>query len=75
MVGVMKLQTTTISISGMACGGCANTIKQALLGLNGVMSAEVSHSEGRAEVSYDDTKIQPANMYAAIEAAGYQVAR
>lgn len=67
------MKTITLHISGMACGGCANTVTQALQGLNGVISADVSHVESRAEVVYDEGKIQLETMRAAVEAAGYQI--
>ncbi|HEY3328134.1 MAG TPA: heavy-metal-associated domain-containing protein [Novimethylophilus sp.] len=67
------METVDFLISGMACGGCANTVKKALLALDGVMQADVSHAGGRAEVVYDPAKVQPAAMKTAIEAAGYTI--
>lgn len=67
------MKTISLHISGMACGGCANTVTQALQGLDGVISAEVSYVESRAEVAYDEAKVQPEAMRAAVETAGYQV--
>ena len=67
------METISFTISGMVCGGCANTVKQALLALDGVAQAEVSHVEGRAEVVYDAAKISPAALEAAIAASGYSI--
>ena len=67
------METLTLDIGGMACGGCANTVRQALLAVDGVVQAEVSHADGRAEVVYDPAKVQPAVLQSAIVAAGYTV--
>jgi copper chaperone CopZ len=66
------METVTLYVSGMVCGGCANTVTQALLALDGVAEAEVSHVEGSAEVRYDSTKISQQQLKAAIEKAGYR---
>lgn len=67
------METVTLYISGMACGGCANTIEKALTVIDGVISADVSHVEGTAAVAYDPARVQPARIQAAIEATGYAV--
>jgi len=67
------MDTTVISISGMTCGGCANAVTKVLLALPGVVKADVSHIEAKAEVSYDPSQIKPDQMKAAIKAAGYGV--
>ena len=67
------MDTTVISISGMTCGGCANAVSKVLLALPGVVKADVSHIEAKAEVSYDPGQIEPDQMKAAIKAAGYGV--
>ena len=64
----------TLHIDGMACGGCANTVRQALLGLEGVTAAEVTHAEGRARVSFDPAGITPQQIADAVSAAGYPAA-
>lgn len=67
------MEKTTLYITGMACGGCAAAIANALHSIDGVTEAEVSHSEGTAEISFDAAKVQAAQLKAAIEAAGYKV--
>lgn len=66
------MEKTTIYIAGMACGGCSATIATALRAIDGVIEAEVSHTEGTAEVSFDAAKVQVAQLKAAIDAAGYK---
>jgi len=68
------METVTLYISGMACGGCSNIVANTLKVLDGVAEAEVSHAEATAEVSYDPAKVTVAQLKAAVEAAGYKVA-
>ncbi|OIQ79743.1 copper chaperone CopZ [mine drainage metagenome] len=67
------MDMVTLQIAGMACGGCANTVKQALLELPGVAGAEVSHADASAIVSYDPDRVTLEQMRNAIVSAGYQV--
>lgn len=65
------METRTLPVSGMACGGCASNVRQALMALDGVAEAEVSHAGGSAEITFDPAKVTVAQMAAAIQAAGY----
>ncbi len=67
------MHTTTLFISGMTCGGCANAVTKVLLALSGVEKAEVSYIEAKAEVSYDPGQVSPEQLKAAIASAGYGV--
>ena len=67
------MQSIRLNISGMVCGGCSGTVQKALLALQGVTRADVSHIEGAAEVAYDPARVQPAQIKAVIEATGYAV--
>ncbi len=69
------MERITLNVTGMACGGCSHTVTQALLALDGVAEAAVSHVEGNAVVSYDPARVTPEQITAAIVAAGYQVIR
>jgi copper chaperone CopZ len=68
------MEKITIYITGMACGGCSATIANALRAIDGVIEADVSHTEGTAEVSFDPARVQIGQLKAAIEAAGYAIA-
>jgi copper chaperone CopZ len=67
------MEIATFNISGMACGGCANTVRQAVLALAGVIDAEVSHVEAQAVVTFAPEKVTSEQIKAAIQSAGYQV--
>ena len=64
---------TTLPIRGMTCGHCVNTVRQALEAVPGVSSATVDLTTERAEVSGDN--LDRRELVAAVEAAGYQVAK
>ncbi len=66
------METLILKVTGMACGGCSNTVQQALLALDGVTAAEVSHAEGRAQVTFDPAKVTLEQLRQTIVAAGYQ---
>ena len=67
------MQTVTLQVTGMACGGCANTVTQALQALPGVTEVNVSHSEATAEICFDPALVQIEQLKSAIERSGYKV--
>ncbi|MGM8365689.1 copper chaperone CopZ [Virgibacillus sp. W0181] len=64
---------TTIKVEGMSCGHCVSAVQGALENLKGVASAEVTLSEGKVEVTYDDTEVTTDKMKQEIEDQGYDV--
>ena len=64
--------TKTINIKGMMCENCEHHVKTALEGLDGVLSAEVSHSKGTAVVTLK-TEVGNGTMKKAVETQGYKV--
>ena len=59
-----------LPITGMTCASCANRIERKLNKLDGV-SATVNYATERATVDYDATAVEPEQLVAAVEAAGY----
>jgi copper chaperone CopZ len=57
-----------LAISGMTCGGCANTVRRVLSRVPGVVKAEVDLAHGRAVVTGG---MRPEELVAAVEVAGY----
>ncbi len=51
-----------MKIYGMTCDDCAVTVKNGLESVDGVLSAEVSLPEKRAEVVIDESKISPEKL-------------
>ena len=64
----------TLSVTGMTCGGCVNSVKRVLAALPGVQSVEVSLEPGEARVTYDAARIDRAALIQAIIDAGFGVA-
>jgi copper chaperone CopZ len=52
-----ELRQATLKISGMTCPACPQTIKTALLQLEGVVDVEISLKDQRGTVVYDASKI------------------
>ena len=67
------METTTLKIRGMTCGGCVASVQRVLGELDGVARADVSLAEARATVEYEPARVKPADLEAAIEDAGYEV--
>lgn len=57
-----------LAISGMSCGGCADTVKRVLSRVPGVTDAKVDFASSHAVVS---GQAKPEDLIAAVEAAGY----
>ena len=68
------MQTLTLKIDGMTCGGCVKSVTKVLENLEGVEKAEVSLENANAIISFDESKIQPAALIEAVEEAGFDAA-
>ncbi|GMG10898.1 unnamed protein product [[Candida] boidinii] len=67
-----QVQTTTISVSGMTCGACVNTVTSAVNALDGVTSTEVSLMTETAVVKHNSNKSTTSNILEAIEDCGFE---
>ncbi|WP_395400971.1 heavy-metal-associated domain-containing protein [Pseudoduganella sp. UC29_106] len=67
------MQSETLKISGMTCGGCSSKISNALKALPGVDEVRVSLPNGDAIVQFDETLTSPDQLKSAVEKAGYRV--
>lgn len=66
------MEKKTISINGMTCGHCVQTVKQALAGIEGVRVESVR--VGEATIDYDPVRVSDADIAAAVARQGYTVA-
>ena len=66
--------TVKLTVTGMKCGGCENTIKQALTSKEGVLSVAAKHSENWVEVEFDEAVLEEDDIIEFIEEAGFTVA-
>jgi len=67
------MQTTTLNIPGMTCGGCVSSVSKILNALDGVAKADVSLDKKCAVVDYDPAKLGADQLKRSVEAAGYDV--
>ena len=64
--------TKTMTIEGMMCPHCEATVKKALLAIEGVEEAVVSHEAGTAVVTLA-ADVADETLKAAVEAKDYEV--
>jgi copper chaperone CopZ len=63
---------TTLTITGMTCGGCATAVKIELKRTDGVTSCVVSYEKGEADVIYDAAKTTPEKIAESISKTGFK---
>ena len=67
-IGVFNLK-----VSGMRCAGCSNSVKNALLNLEGVLSADVNHESGTARIEISNTNLTIDMLAKIIRDTGFDV--
>jgi len=60
--------TTTLTVEGMSCGHCEQTVEEALREVEGVTDATADHEAEQVTVDGD---VEVAALVAAVEEAGY----
>ncbi len=65
------MKKITLSIAGMSCQGCANTVKGALAGIEGVRRADVSLEQEQARLVLEDAGSVD-DLVSAVQEAGYE---
>ncbi len=65
------METTTIKVAGMSCGGCVKSVTGVLVVLDGVATAAVSLEQAQAVIEFDAAKVNRAQLAQAIEDAGF----
>lgn len=65
--------TTTITVEGMSCGGCANSVRAELTHIPGVLDVDVDVSNGTVTIA-SDRPVDDEMIRAAVEEAGYTLA-
>jgi copper chaperone len=67
------MQKEFLNVTGMTCGGCASKVTRALQAINGVKEVNVSVSEGKAVIQFDEHLTSADQLKAAVQHAGYGV--
>jgi copper chaperone len=63
-----------LSVTGMTCGGCVNSVQRVLTALPGVERVEVTLQPGQARVVVDAARVDRAALVQAVVDAGFGVA-
>jgi copper chaperone len=66
------MQTETMNVTGMTCGGCVSKVTQALKAVPGVGHVDVS-LPGKATVDFDEVLTSRERLQTAVKDAGYGV--
>ena len=64
------MENIRLTIEGMSCGHCVASVERALKAVSGVASDTVR--VGEANVTYDESRTDPASILAAVSATGFQ---
>jgi cation transport ATPase len=65
------MNTKIYKVKGMHCASCASIIESTLKKTKGVSLAEVNYGTEKVKVSFDNSKITPADLSKKIEPFGY----
>ena len=67
------MESITLNVNGMTCGGCVASVTRVLKAVPGVTEVLVTLQPSVASVTFDPARIQVPALRAAIEGAGYDV--
>jgi copper chaperone len=67
------MQTETILVTGMKCGGCSTKIALALNQITSVTDVQVSLASGAVTVRYDERHTSPTELKAVVVKTGFGV--
>ena len=63
--------TTILRVTGMTCGGCANSVTKALQSVIGVSNVSVSLEKDEVTIQYDELATTKDALQSAVMHAGY----
>jgi copper chaperone len=67
-----NMETTTLKVEGMSCGGCVKSVTNVLTALPGVAKAEVSLEDKQARIEYEAGRVSIDDMKRVIVDAGFE---
>ncbi len=68
------MKTMDFSVNGMSCGHCIKTITSSLTSVEGVSHVDVSLTEKKVTVSFEEAKVNSEILKSKIVEAGYEIA-
>jgi copper ion binding protein len=63
---------TTITVSGMTCGHCVQSVTEELSKIAGVKEVKVDLDSGNVDIT-SESELAPADLTQAIQEAGYEI--
>ena len=66
------MKTARLNVTGMTCGHCKAAVENSLRSQSGVSNATVNLDAGSAEVEYDESRVVPEQLVAAVRDSGYE---
>jgi len=67
------METITMNVQGMTCGGCVASVTRVLKAVPGVDEVAVTLQPGTAKVTFDPARTGAPALRTAVEDAGYDV--
>lgn len=67
------METITMNVQGMTCGGCVASVTRVLKAVPGVADVSVTLQPGAARVTFDPAQTGAPALRTAVEDAGYDV--
>lgn len=67
------MQTDTMNVTGMICGGCPIKLSRALREVEGVTDVDISQASGEVTVRYDEHRLTPHDLSAIVIRTGFGV--
>ena len=68
-----KIEKKTFPVLNMHCAGCATNVERTIKKLPGISDASVNLAANTLSVAYENDKLTPGEMRAAVLAAGYDL--
>ena len=69
------MEHITLTAPDISCAHCVMTIKEEVGALTGVAAVEANETTKKVEVSFDPNRVSVAQIEAAMDEAGYPVAK
>ncbi|MDE5418235.1 cation transporter [Labilibaculum sp. DW002] len=70
---VVELQELELTVTGMTCSGCENTVKNGLKQIDGVVEVQASHKNSKVTIKVEKDKVSREEIAQQIETIGYNV--
>ena len=69
------MEHATVTAPDISCGHCVATVKSAVSALPGVAGVTADETTKRVEIEFDPNRVTMAQIEAALDEAGYPVAK